>query len=286
MTDKFVSFRIEKQNRAGAMNSFYHDFRRHTPSYVDKSRSELNKTILKGQFFEDVLTKVKAEEEELRPKHIFDYYEINQKERVKNLTKRKAQKNAELFNSGIMTFSPSMAEDYANNSELFEEKSKQFLEQLKEQFGFNVMYAQLHLDEETPHVHILFDNIGFDGKGVRRNINPYKLMQIQTLMGDCFAEMGYKRGKPASETRREHLSVYQYKEAAEAIETLLEVDRDNAKRQIDNFMKDYAEGKPEAQALMTIFNQGKTIDEMKPDTQKRMTEYADSLKEQKHEPKR
>lgn len=136
-----------------------------------------------------------------------EYSEI-QKDRVKRLTGRKAQKTAMFFMSAIMTFSETMAEDYKNNPDLYEKCSLDFNNKLQDIFGLQILYSMTHLDEKTPHNHMLLDNISKkDGKGIDRRTKPKDLEAIQTLMGECFAPMGYVRGIPVAETHSKHLPV-------------------------------------------------------------------------------
>ena len=185
--EKYVSFRVEKGNTKKVVNQYNHDYRLTSPSYVDPERRNDNV----------VLRKVDKSFKEM---------EEYQKEKIKRLTGRSAQKGAELFFSGIMTFSPSMAADYKEKPEAFRECAEQYLKSLETE-GFQVLSAVIHLDEKTPHVHLIFDNISEEnGKSFRRKVNPNKLRKCQDLMGEAFEPMGYKRGRPVEETRAEHVS--------------------------------------------------------------------------------
>ena len=199
--EKYVNFRLQKSNIIKVMNQYNHDKRIHSPKYINVSKSSENKTLLVSDSFKAL------QDKGLKTKALFSTYNEEQKIRIKEKTGRKAQASAEFFNIAIMTFSNSMIDDYKNSPQLFDKCSLDFLNSLENQYGFNIMMVENHQDESVPHLHILFDNIGKNGKGIRRTINPKKLSDIQTLMGKCFAPMGYKRGESKELTNRKHLTV-------------------------------------------------------------------------------
>lgn len=199
---KYVSFRIGKVDNNEVMKQVNHDHRNgYIPKYIDKSRLNLNYT-LEGQEM--------------------DLKAINKHKREQNKrSKRKIQKNSDRFFVGIMTFSETMSEDFKNDRELFEKCSKTFINALKMK-KLNNLYAQVHLDEKTPHIHLLFDNLDQNGKSIRRNINPKMLSEIQSLMGECFAPMGYSRGKPKKITNAKHMDFKDYHKVVAYIKQLKE----------------------------------------------------------------
>lgn len=206
--EKYVSFRIKKLENSRVMAAANHDRRfGWQPSYIDRKSTYKNYTILGKTFTKEEL-KIKMKNQDIL---------------VKEKTNRKLQANAERFTSGIMTFSNSMKEDYERNPKLFDECSKLFLTKITQEYNFQIEYAELHLDETTPHVHILFNNISTEtGKSIRRNINPKILTKIQTLMGECFQEMGYKRGVSAKITNARNIGVSGFRELEDTKKQLQE----------------------------------------------------------------
>lgn len=189
--EKYLSFRIEKIANEKVLSQINHDMRiGKQPKYIQRDKSHKNITLTGAKF-----NKLKHEE------HL---------KKQNGKSKRKIQKNTERFFTGVMTFSEEMRRDYKNNDGLFAECSKDFLEKLKERYKMENIYSEIHLDETTPHIHILFDNIDDSGKSVRRNINPKILSEIQTLMGECFEDLEYKRGKPKDETLAKHFNFRDY----------------------------------------------------------------------------
>lgn len=234
MTEKFLSFRIEKLSSiSAAQNQFYHDYRIVAPKYADPSLKAKNKRINRSQFFNEM--------RQSKEPNIIKKYNESQKTRIKEKTGRTAQASAEFFNSGILTFSPQMKDDYENNPEMFSDSLKNFTQELEDLFGLQAIYMVIHLDENCPHAHFLFDNIGQDGKSIRRKINPIILSNIQTAAGKHFSKMGYQRGKSVEETSRKHLTVRESHRVGNIIKQLekeaqtLQIDIKNAQTQYSLF---------------------------------------------------
>jgi len=201
---KFLSFRIEKKANEKVLGQINHDMRiGKIPKYINKEKSGDN-ILLFG--------------EKLNKKSYEDLLQEQNKR-----SKRKIQKNTERFFSGVMTFSNEMTQDYKNNPNQFQENAKAFLKDLEEKYQLQISYAELHLDETTPHIHLMFDNISKEnGKSVRRTINPKKLSEIQTLLGEHFSNMGYSRGKDKNETNAKHFDFKDYQKVKKELEELKE----------------------------------------------------------------
>jgi hypothetical protein len=189
--EKYVSFRIEKTANERVIGQINHDMRiGKIPSYINKKKSNENYLI-----YGNKLNKT-------------TYQDLLKDQNTRS--KRKIQKNTERFFKGIMTFDEKMTEDYKNNPELFNKCARDFIKKLQAE-GIQITYAELHLDEKTPHIHLLFDNIDKNtGKSIRRTINPKKLSEMQDMMGQSFEKMGYQRGKPKTETMANHFDFKDY----------------------------------------------------------------------------
>src|SRR5699024_8107580 len=130
----------------------------------------------------------------------------------KKSTKRAVRKDAVLVNEWIVT----------SDSEFFENKDdkeiKEFFDKSKdyfaEKFGDdNIRYAQVHLDESTPHMHLGI--VPFDDNqklSAKRVFNRETMQKIQDELPEYMNEKGFdiERGKKGS--KREHLSVDEYKQ--------------------------------------------------------------------------
>lgn len=261
---KFAQFRIAKLTSSGANNQISHDMRLNSPKYVNKELSVLNKMI-KGLKLDKGFVKSHIEQ---------------QKTLIKEKTGRSAQESAEFFSSAIMTFSEEMAEDYKNNPQLFEELSLKFIDEIEKRFGFQVIYAKLHLDEKTPHIHLMLDNISKkDGKGVRRRTNPKILSDIQTLIGECFEPMGYERGESSFTTNRRHLNVKQMHEITEAFNSVkdsLEALQDE-KEALADLIDRISRNDPKTAQILEFVKSKKKLEDLPEKAQTNIKEFIGNL---------
>lgn len=84
---------------------------------------------------------------------------------------------------------------------------------LSERFGReNAMYAIVHEDESTPHLHFGFVPVTSDGKlAAKRILTPNSLRALQTEFArDVGARYGLKRGEEGN-TKRKHIETARYK---------------------------------------------------------------------------
>jgi hypothetical protein len=142
---------------------------------------------------------------------------------------RAIRKDAVLVNEWIIS------SDRAFFKEMPGEERDRFFQEatdwFKERYGQqNIAYAQVHLDETTPHMHVGVVPMR-DGKLQAKNIfNRQELRDIQEELPKFLKEKGFEieRGKENSE--RKHLTVPEYKEAKEAAKELaLEVQKSQQK---------------------------------------------------------
>jgi hypothetical protein len=244
MSDKYVSFRIEKCSNDTIKQSYQHNKREgFIPKYIDTSKTHLNECIFGGEID-------------------FEKYKREQNKRGK----RKIQKNTDRFFNGIFTFSESMSNDYLNNPELFKECSINFIEYLQKELNCYIPAADLHLDERTPHIHLIFDNITPNGQTVRKHINPKILSNLQTKMGEFFKPMGYKRGKPIEETKIKHLSVkdlHKYGKIKDELLKQLKGEINDLKIEINDLVELEKEHPVELDYLFNSFLQNGTVENLK-----------------------
>jgi len=197
--EKYVSFRIQKLDNSKVKNAINHNIRfGWQPKYIDEKRSYKNYTLTGKRELD--ITQIKKEQQKR--------------------SKRKIQKNSSRFLSGIMTFSKAMSKDY--DKEIFDKCSKDFIKKIEENLGLKTLQAEVHLDETTPHIHLIFDNIDKNGKTINRTITPEKLVKAQDLMGECFKPMGYKRGIDKNKTNSKHLNISDYQKLKKVEEQLKE----------------------------------------------------------------
>ena len=86
------------------------------------------------------------------------------------------------------------------------------IEWAKKEFGANLVDAVLHMDESTPHIHILAVPLTLDGRLCAKEITSRPEMQRrQSDYAQVMSRFGLERGLPAIETKRRHIGL---KEAA------------------------------------------------------------------------
>jgi hypothetical protein len=88
----------------------------------------------------------------------------------------------------------------------------------------NILSAVVHMDEKTPHLHLVFTPITEDGRLSAKDVlgNQQKYIEWQdkfhTHMQSKWKDL--ERGESAKETKRKHLHVYEYKRVTKEIEKL------------------------------------------------------------------
>src|SRR5699024_6739173 len=105
-----------------------------------------------------------------------------------------------------------------------EDETRQFfedtLEFVKDEYGAeNIMYATVHLDEKTPHMHFGFVPLTKDGRLSAKEVlgNKKKMSLLQDKFNDYVNEKGYKleREERAIETERKHVDMNNFKQKTE-----------------------------------------------------------------------
>jgi hypothetical protein len=173
-----VCFRIKNLKASECHGSVVHDFRQKVPRYVDKTKTHLNGIIF-GKT-PDIARSISE-----------------QGERVKSRTGKKLRKDANLFLSGILTFSKD-ARDRVNSTPP-DREALEFARKISEFYKIKTLYAVRHNDETTVHYHLFFENINSDGESVKNKLTPQILSQWQTRAGETFSSIGFSRGTRKSE---------------------------------------------------------------------------------------
>jgi hypothetical protein len=132
----------------------------------------------------------------------------------------------------------------------------------------NIVSAVVHMDESTPHMHLVFVPVTPDGRLSAKDIlgNRKSMCQWQDRYHAHMAERWpeLQRGTPAIESKRKHLPVWLFK-AAERLdrdygrvkEALADINAFNSGRKRDEALRILAEWVPEARTLSA---QVKSID--------------------------
>jgi hypothetical protein len=82
------------------------------------------------------------------------------------------------------------------------------LDWAKKEFGSNLVDATLHMDESTPHMHLMAVPLTKDGRLCAKELMARpELQRRQTEYAKSMEPFGLKRGDPAAETKRRHIGL-------------------------------------------------------------------------------
>lgn len=138
-------------------------------------------------------------------------YETEIKERISERVKRKPRANSVVLSEFMVTASP----EFMNS--LSEDEQKKYFEQslgfIRERYGNeNTLYAVVHNDEKTPHMHVGVIPITEDDRLSAKDIfTKVELQKLQNDFPEFMKQKGFEveRGKSSD---RKHLSPQEYKE--------------------------------------------------------------------------
>lgn len=202
--------KMKSQNLGGIQKHNQREFENHSNEDIDKDRSYLNYDLVNS-------------------------ININYKENImsiideQNTSDRKIRKDAVLVNEWIIT------SDHEYFKEMDPEEIKRFFETATEFFGNrygkqNLAYAQVHMDETTPHMHLGVVPMR-EGKLQSRNIFTRKeLLAVQDEFPRHMQDNGFKleRGEPNAE--RKHLTVEEYKEMHSRLVEMTQIEEQKKNR--------------------------------------------------------
>ena len=211
----YAIMRLEKRNSKNIVGMFRHNERKtenHSNEDINKDLSHLNYQLIKCDSYSDKINK-----------EIKDRYKVN----------KSIRKDAVLCVEVLFTSDKNFFEKLTPEQEkIYFEKSVEFL---KEQFGEkNVVFATVHKDETTPHLHAGFIPMTDDGRlNYKSFVNGRDgLIKLQNeyyeKMVELFPEL--ERGQNAKETKAKHIVNQEYKiqQKEKAMELQLEQINKNA----------------------------------------------------------
>ncbi|MGW7816516.1 MobV family relaxase [Staphylococcus xylosus] len=160
-------------------------------------------------------------------------------------SKRKIRTDAVKHIDGLITsdnefFNNQTSED----TKRFFEQAKQFLEQ---EYGKdNLLYATVHMDEKTPHMHYGVVPITDDGRLSAKEVvgNKKALTEFQDRFNEYVKQRGYdlERGQSRQVTNAKHEQISQYKQKTEYHKQEYERESqktDHIKQKNDKLMQEY-----------------------------------------------
>ena len=188
--------RIEKRNSSNIGGMFCHNERKtenHSNEDINKDLSHLNYQLIECKSYKEKINK-----------------EIQERYTVNKSIRKDAVLCAEVLFTSDKEFFDKLTPEQEKK---YFEKSIEFL---KEQFGEkNVVFATVHKDETTPHLHAGVIPLTDDGRLSYKDFvsSKYDLIKLQDKyyekMSLEFPEL--ERGKSAKETGKNHLTVEEYK---------------------------------------------------------------------------
>lgn len=229
----FINVRIQSYNAEKERNGIKHNLRLIKSPSQNKEKTHEN--IYLDRNFKEIKTNkekhtILMEYDELRKQHNDLFY----KRTGKNLRNRNST-----FCSGVFSFSEKLVFDMKENKitkEKLIETAKDTIKQLENQFGIEVMYLTLHMDEKTPHFQFHFRNFDENGKSIFHKMkNSETLSRLQDIGHENFGKLGMDRGIKKKDkgipSSYDYKTIKQYHAEKETdskrlIELLKEMDRD------------------------------------------------------------
>ena len=205
--------KMKSDNLVGIGNHNQRRFSNHSNKDIDVSKSHLNY---------DILDKVKSYKSDIE-----GYINANKS------SKRAVRKDAVLVCEWIITSDSDFFESMspADTREYFQTAIDFFAERYGSK---NLMYAQVHLDERTPHMHLGIVPFDKDNKLTAKTMFDREALQdIQNELPLYMNERGFKveRGRAGSEAK--HLTVQEYKDVQKEIKKQSEV-LDGVKKELES----------------------------------------------------
>lgn len=190
-----VAARMQKMKADNLIGIGNHNQRRtenHSNKDIDVTRSNMNYDLV------NQTEKYKTDIEKF----------INEKK----ASKRAVRKDAVLVSEWIIT------SDTPFFKKLDPGETKRFFEAAKDYFAENygaenIRYAQVHLDERTPHMHLGIVPFTEDNRLSAKTVfNRAALQKIQDELPKHFQECGFEIERGEEKSERKHLTVKEYKE--------------------------------------------------------------------------
>lgn len=200
----YIVARMQKMkvgNLTGIENHNKRKTKNHTNKDIDIERSHLNFDLI--------------ESSGTYHKNIMGYINDNK------ASKRVIRKDAVVVNEWLVTSSAAFFKGMEDDEiKRYFEVSKDFF---ATEFGEeNVRYAQVHMDEKTPHMHMGIVPFDEDMKlSSKRVVTKQKLIAIQDKLPVYMQEHGFDVQRGEKESQRNHLSVSEYKDAKEKAKELV-----------------------------------------------------------------
>lgn len=203
----YAIIRNEKLTRAKAMGAYRHNERKaknHSNKNIDSSKTELNYYIKKNEL-----------------SYIKEFDRIKERNNLKG----QIRSNSIIMCEMVFTSDQKFFDEIGyNESKRYFQESYNFICNYKNLGEENIISAVIHMDEDTPHMHLLFIPVVHttDKQGNKidkicsrdfwKGKNSYR--DLQNAYFNHISEKGFKleRGELVEGTNREHFSIQEYKQ--------------------------------------------------------------------------
>jgi hypothetical protein len=204
--------RVEKVKNANAIRAIQRHNQRENKNYsnkdIDLTKSHLNYDLINAKPIY-LLKNGRTMQEDWKINYI-EKIEERIAEGYKG--KRKIRKDAIKLVDGIITSDKKFFDKLSKREQ--EQFFKESLEFLKQEYGEeNIIYATVHLDEKTPHMHFGFVPLTKDGRLSAKEIlgNKKAMSELQDRFNEFINEKGYNLERGEKATGRKHLEVQEFK---------------------------------------------------------------------------
>ncbi len=203
----YVQIRFESNKKDKAIGMLKHNMRTLKPHYLRNNMAhnvESNSIIFNDKIID--INDGNKRDYYFNMKHKLELIEQDLKDNNKNF---RIKKHALVIDS-IITLSNSINDKYKNNEITKEQLDNLFLKSINKlefELGLKYVYASIHYDEKTPHMHIAFKNYYKENdkyKGVSTQLKK-SYSKSQDIVGEVFSEIGFTRGIKGS--KEKHLTV-------------------------------------------------------------------------------
>ena len=210
--------KMKTGNLTGSQKHNQREFKNHSNLDIDSERENLNYDLVNDEH-------IKYQD---KVKEIID----TQREST-----RAIRKDAVLVNEWIVTSNQKFFEDMDDKEvRKFFETS---LEYFSDKFGSqNMAYAQVHLDETTPHMHLGIVPMSEGKLSSKTVFDRQTLRDIQDELPKLLKEKGFKIERGIENSERTNLSVATYKEVVNEAKKDAELEVENIKRETDLKIKE------------------------------------------------
>jgi len=221
--------RLSKIKKADLHSVRNHNFRNeleyHGVENADPNKLRMNKTLYGSADFID---------------------NVERNIELHNANNRKLRKDAVVLVDGIATFSPEAASKIDVDA-----WAEDTVEYLKREFGKQLEYAVLHVDEKTPHIHFAVNPVVDEKKhklSAKQFMNRDLFRRVQDDYAAAVAHYGLERGDPKSTAT--HITIKEFYGALERADNNLSPS-DEAREQLAEAAK-----KQKTQAVIDAANIG------------------------------